>query len=140
MTELAQGFPVFPEGDWRKLAGDMAVSHSADGLPIGPIYGADEGETLSGRPPGMPWRVVSRIASTANIANAIESDIAGGVGGIELTFASSPIAMGEGIADAKELPRFLRLGYFRFFACTKILSAISLRALASPCHQCNAAS
>jgi methylmalonyl-CoA mutase len=103
MTELAGKFPVFSEADWRKLAGEMAVSRSADGLPVGPIYSADGGETIAGRAPGMRWRVVSRIASSAGLREAIESDLAGGVDGIDFTFAASPMAMGEGIAAPDDL-------------------------------------
>lgn len=110
-------FPRLSEADWRALAAasigepnlDGLVSRSADDFPVGPIYVPGDRPSLPGR--AGPWTIVQRWDGDDPdaAANAVRDDLAGGVGAIELVFATSPVARSVGLpASPGTLGRVLR--------------------------------
>ena len=107
MIDLAAGFPLADEEQWRKRvdgvlkggAFEKLISRSDDSIAIQPIYQRRVGPRAP-RPSG-DWRVLARVdhpdAALAN-AQALD-DLTNGADGLAVIFAGAGGAYGYGLAD-----------------------------------------
>ncbi len=109
---LASDFPPANREAWLELVSGVLkgapferrlVSKTYDGLDIQPLYGRDAAASpVVGRPPGVPWRVLSRIDLPDPVAANGQAliDLENGATGLSLAFAGSIGAYGFGL-DAR---------------------------------------
>ncbi|MGH6768837.1 MAG: methylmalonyl-CoA mutase family protein [Xanthobacteraceae bacterium] len=110
---LAAEFPPATLEQWRKLAEavlagarveDRLTAHSADGLPIAPLYPRASGASVAGRRPGAAWGIVQRIdLPDPALANAEAlHELENGANGLLLVPAGAAGAHGYGLDPSPE--------------------------------------
>ena len=119
-AELAVPFPAAREADWRlKVAAvlkgeafETLVGHTADNIPIGPLYPrCTDALPIPGMRPAKPWVIAARVdqgeVEAAN-AQALD-DLENGAGALRLVFSGSLAARGFGLplGDVERLDEVL---------------------------------
>jgi methylmalonyl-CoA mutase len=104
---LASDFPEADEEQWRRLVDKVLagrdftralVSHTRDGIPVGPLYGQrEQGQVLGARASG--WTVLQRVdhPDPAEANRLAVADLEGGCDGLELILPGSIRAEGFGV-------------------------------------------
>jgi methylmalonyl-CoA mutase len=108
LAALSAGFSTPGEAQWRAQvdkalkggAFDRLISRTLDGIEIQPLYGRNtEGAPPLARAQAGDWRALTRIDhADPQLANEqAKADVAGGAGGLHLTFAGAAGAYGFGL-------------------------------------------
>src|ERR1700722_10830782 len=92
---------------WRKLVAETLkgqsvealISHSADGLPIEPLYAAAKETHSALLPARRPWRLAQRIdhPDPHEASRLALADLSGGATEMALVFSGSATARGFGV-------------------------------------------